>query len=186
MGCVAGGVRACVVAGVPPVPPCLAPTLLSPALPRSLSNLCAAGSSWRQSPTRGATWRPGRCSTCQSCRWCLSGGEGGEGSLCCTTGWKRAFASGAGGRSAQLRGTIHHLALTTGGLAFPAPRLQRAAALLAFQAGTKCGPYAQLFDDERVGAGSVVGGARPCLLACSRQCALPCLPAVSLAKCVFA
>ncbi|PSC75906.1 macrophage erythroblast attacher [Micractinium conductrix] len=29
------------------------------------------------------------------------------------------------------------------------PELQRAAALLAFQAGTKCGPYAQLFDDER-------------------------------------
>lgn len=30
------------------------------------------------------------------------------------------------------------------------PELQRAAALLAFQAGTQCGPYQQLFEEERV------------------------------------
>ena len=31
------------------------------------------------------------------------------------------------------------------------PELQRAAALLAFQAGTQCAPYRQLLDDARVG-----------------------------------
>lgn len=33
------------------------------------------------------------------------------------------------------------------------PELQRAAALLAFQAGTQCTPYKQLFDDARVRRG---------------------------------
>lgn len=33
------------------------------------------------------------------------------------------------------------------------PELQRAAALLAFQAGTQCAPYKQLFDDARVRRG---------------------------------
>lgn len=45
------------------------------------------------------------------------------------------------------------------------PELQRAAALLAFQAGTRCAPYAALFEDTRVrlGQGASVRGPPPCL-----------------------
>lgn len=49
------------------------------------------------------------------------------------------------------------------------PELQRAAALLAFQAGTQCAPYKALFAAERVGALGTVGRGGAGRVALARQ-----------------